>query len=188
MKRKLFFVLVCFLTANFSFATPPLNLSATNNDVAESLAADKDFQEYNLESYYFLEKVKNSKTAELFKKVVERKASVEEKEVFAQKLGYANYDACKAALVATNAKKISFQTKFETYLKQNNSKEIVRKAVEVVLAQAKIKLTDKDCVALWLTFGAACTTYCYWNYYEDCYLDCTLAAMSELSLCWLLAD
>ena len=57
---------------------PPLNLSATNNDVAESLAADKDFQEYNLESYYFLEKVKNSKTAELFKKVVERKASVEE--------------------------------------------------------------------------------------------------------------
>jgi hypothetical protein len=96
---------------------------------------------------------------------------------------------CNAASLKIHAKKLAFQSKFETVLKFENAKEIAKEAILILINQKKLKLTDGDCLVIWMNIGSICFNTCaLTGGYDECYQAFVAAMMDTIFLCYLLAD
>ena len=170
-------------TANAK-SLPAISVSPITNDLSDRLAADKDFQNFTMSVYCFLENIKTSDCAGLFKKYFSKELTIQEKEDFIFRSGFVTEEEFINTCKEIYSQKVAITTKFPELLIPDNESTVKVAALKVASNKLQnIKLRTLDCWTLFCAGVLACNINCA-IYYPDNYYQCWEGCFNVVSASW----
>ena len=153
-------LILSFLTATANAKSlPSISITPITNDLSDRLAADKDFQEFTVAMYQFLNKIQSMELGNLLTKYCRQTASKEEKITLATSIGFNSDETFRAFLVNLYIQGASLNEKFPELKEFTKYESSIRLAARNVV-YSKLTVTVEECWDAFFALTAIWSLYC----------------------------